>query len=306
MGGGSWAPKDWATYSTTAKTRSVKETFTSTYLHKDLDPKGVVNRESRDSTNHPQSTAIGIFLDVTGSMGNIAKEIAATGLGTIVENIYDKKPVTDPQILVGAVGDSLCDKVPLQVSQFESDMTMVDQIRKIYVEGGGGGNTFESYALPLYFMAMHTDIDCFNKRGEKGFLFTIGDEGPELLVHKRSIAQFIGDEVQADLPLAELLTLVRRKYHYFHLLIEEGSHCRAFPVKTKADWVDQIGQNLILVSDYTKLGEIIVSTIQLIAGTPVEEVIKGWSGDTSIAVAHAVKGMTASGSNSASKGVTRF
>lgn len=291
MGSGSWKPDDWAGYTRTASTRTVKETFTSTSLHKDLDPKGVDKRESRDSQEHPNSHAIAIFLDVTGSMGVIAREIAATGLGTIVEAIYDKKPVSDPQILCGAIGDVNYDSVPLQVSQFESDMTMVEQIRKIYVEGGGGGNRFESYTLPLYFMAQHSSIDCFEKRGKKGYLFTIGDEMPEKGILPADVKKIIGDELPDMLSLDDVLTMVSRQYHVFHLIIEQGSFCKSNLHAVREAWTDALGQRAIFVNDYTKLGEIIVSTIQVNEGEPLEAVTSGWSGDTSIAVAYSVTGL---------------
>ena len=84
--------------------------------------------------------------------------------------------VEHPQILFGAVGDATCDRVPLQVGQFESDNRMDDDLGRILLEGGGGGQMTESYELAMYFMARHTAIDCLDKRGRRGYLFIIGDE----------------------------------------------------------------------------------------------------------------------------------
>ena len=63
---------------------------------------------------------------------------------------------SDPQIMFGAIGDATCDRVPLQVGQFESDNRMDDDLGRIVLEGGGGGQMTESYELAMYFMARHT------------------------------------------------------------------------------------------------------------------------------------------------------
>jgi hypothetical protein len=75
-----------------------------------------------------------------------------------------------------AIGDANCDKAPLQVSQFEADKRIIDQLTQIYLEHSGGGNDFESYNLPWYFAANHTVHDSMEKRGKRGYLFTVGDE----------------------------------------------------------------------------------------------------------------------------------
>ena len=62
----------------------------------------------------------------------------------------------DPQIMFGAIGDATCDRAPLQVGQFESDNRMDDDLGRILLEGGGGGQKTESYELAMYFMARHT------------------------------------------------------------------------------------------------------------------------------------------------------
>ena len=53
---------------------------------------------------------------------------------------------------------------------------MDDDLGRILLEGGGGGQKTESYELALYFMARHTATDCFERRGRRGYLFIIGDE----------------------------------------------------------------------------------------------------------------------------------
>src|SRR5262245_8354805 len=122
MGTARWDPADWATYASSTAGRTTSGIFTSSALHPDLDPKLCKVRESRDSALNPASNAIIVGLDVTGSMGMIADALARRGLGVLVEELLARKPVSDPHIMAMGVGDAWCDRVPLQVTQFEADI----------------------------------------------------------------------------------------------------------------------------------------------------------------------------------------
>src|SRR5439155_8956225 len=127
----------------------------------------VTVRESRDSAEHPDSLAIAVLFDVTGSMGLVPRALQAKLpqlLGLLLRNGY----ATDPQIMFGAIRDATCHRAPLQIGQFESDNRMDDDLGRICIERGGGGQMTESYELALYFMARHTAIDCHDRRGRRG------------------------------------------------------------------------------------------------------------------------------------------
>src|SRR5581483_4857808 len=157
-----------------------EQVFASRHLNQALDPKKVTVRESCDSEANPRSTPIILGLDVTGSMGFIAETIAKDGLPKLMEGIYEQMPVTDPHLMFMGIGDAAAhDEAPLQVSQFEAGaLPLIEQLRELWLEGGGGGNHCESYNLPWHFAAHKTAIDCYTKRGEKGYLITSGDEMP--------------------------------------------------------------------------------------------------------------------------------
>ncbi len=87
MGYSRWNASDWNSYSTSTKTKTTDKIFSSRGMHKDLNPYGVAMRESKDSTLNPQSNAIIVGLDVTGSMGMLADILAKEGLGVLVEEI---------------------------------------------------------------------------------------------------------------------------------------------------------------------------------------------------------------------------
>ena len=308
MGYSSWSHDDWGTYSSTTSSAApgVHSIYKAKSMPPEADPKGVIVRESRDSDINPQSTAISVFLDVTGSMGSLADQIARKGLGVLMEEILARKPVTDPHALFGFIGDVECDQYPLQITQFEPDIKIAEQLEKMMVEGGGGGNQFESYALAWYWAANHTAIDCFEKRGKKGYLFTVGDEPPTPQISAAKIRQFIGDECSENLTGAQMLAMAERMYHVFHIIVEQGSHARHYPNQTSKAWREVLGQRVIPLADVNNLAEVIVSTIEVTEGRDKAEVAASWSGSTAIVVAKAIDALVAAPNGGVGGGVVRF
>lgn len=232
-------------------------------VHNQMDPFGVM-RESRDSAEHPDSLAIGVMFDVTGSMGSVPR-VLQTKLGRLMRVLVEKGYVAHPQVLFGAIGDATCDMVPLQVGQFESGLEMDDDLGKIYLEGGGGGQVFESYELAHYFFALHTSIDCYEKRGRKGYLFTIGDEKPYAVVHREHVLQHIGDRLPANIPTARLLRQLQERYHTFHIIPTNTTHGRSSAVQDC--WRALLGERVLRLEDEAAVCETIALAIGLCEGT---------------------------------------
>ncbi|UNO38763.1 hypothetical protein [Streptomyces sp. MST-110588] len=228
--------------------------------HPSLDPKGLTRRESRDSDEHPTSLAISVIFDVTGSMGSVPR-VLQTKLPELFGLLLSKGYVAHPQILFGAVGDATCDRVPLQLGQFESDNRMDEDLGNILLEGGGGGQMTESYELALYAMARHTSIDCHDKRGRRGYLFLIGDEMPYGKVKAREIRAVFGDPVQEDIPLPAILAELRRSFEVFFILPAGAAHVGDTAVL--GTWRKLLGQNVIELDDLDAVCETIALTIGL-------------------------------------------
>lgn len=293
MGMARWDPADWAAYASSTAGRSTGGIFTKSTLDPAFDPKLCNVRESRDSALNPASNAVIVALDVTGSMGMIADALARRGLGTLVEELLSRKPVTDPHIMVMGIGDAWCDRVPLQVTQFEADIRIARQLEQIYLEHGGGGNDFESYNLPWYFAATRTSIDCMEKRGRKGYLFTVGDERPPPVLLAAHAQRVLGEGPQTDIATPDLLRMVERSYHVFHVVVEEGSYARRNLRNVMAEWAGLLGQRVLRLEDHTKLAEVVVSAIQVNEGADADAVARSWSGSTALAVKRAVGNLTA-------------
>lgn len=274
MGGGSWVDEDYKSreevrektkatafvYNEEVKKKPVEEQK----AHRSMDPKGV-NRESRDSAAHPESVAIGVMLDETGSMLSVPR-IVQKKLGQLMAMILRKGYLAHPQILFGAIGDANSDRASLQVGQFESDINMEDDLGRIFLEGnGGGGNSCESYQNALYFFARHTSIDCFEKRNKKGYLFLIGDEHPYGAVNKLEVERLIGDTLEANISTEDIVAELTKKYIVFYILPQDTSHAREPEIKEH--WGRLLGpENVLSLTDANSVCECIAGAIGLCEG----------------------------------------
>jgi hypothetical protein len=292
MGNTRWSPTDWKSYSSTTKTKTKDELFSSVDLKAHLDPKAINYRESRDSVSNPNSTAIILAFDVTGSMGQISDFFVREGLGNVMREVFTRKSVPDPHILTMAIGDSECDKVPLQVSQFEADLKIASQLTDFFLEGNGGGNDHESYTFAWYFAALHTQLDCFEKRQKKGYLFTIGDEELNPTLYAEKIKQFTSDKPQSDLSANDLFAMVSKRFNVYHVIIEQGNYASRYLKNVQKSWSSVLGQSVLSLSDYTKLSELIISAIEINEGREKESVLNSWDGSTSVTIRNAVKDLT--------------
>ena len=269
MGYGTWTTQSFAKYSTSRgynfdrKSGSIvgdysaQDMFTSRRLDPMLDPKDVV-RECRDSDEHPNSKPVILGLDVTGSMGNGAVKVAKS-LNNIMENLY--KSIDDVQFMIMGIGDLYCDYAPIQASQFESDIRIAEQLDKIYFEGGGGGNGYESYTAAWYFGLNNCDLDCW-KRGKKGVIITIGDEplNPYLGDRLSNVLGDIDKEIPTD--TKKLYELAKQKYNIYHIAIEDCSTCYN---RYKSDIYDSWGEllgNHLYVSTLDGLPTIVADIIK--------------------------------------------
>lgn len=267
MGGGVYSCDSRAVRSATLgyMTASSAEIFRSRSCNNAMNPNGIDVRESLDSKEHPNSLAFILALDVTGSMGSIPHHLVKEGLPEVMAGIM-KQGIKDPQVLFLGIGDHECDEAPLQVGQFESSDELLDKwLTDIFMEGGGGGNAGESYMLAWYFAAKHTTIDCFKKRNQKGFLFTIGDEPTLKELPKTAVKKIMGSAQPEAYTSAELLDAAREKYNVYHFHVRQGSNGRSQGVMD--GWKQLVGPGLVIVDDYKDIPKMIAEIVGKDVGT---------------------------------------
>lgn len=267
MGGGTWTTMS---YNDSMRSRgisdvssltshSVNQFYTSRNLDSALDPKGVKFRECVDSAEHPATIPVILALDVTGSMGSACAAVARQ-LDQIMTKLYED--VSDVEFMVMGIGDMSYDEAPLQVSQFESDVRILDQLGKVYFERGGGGNGWESYTGAWYFGARHTELDCW-KRGKKGIIITLGDEPLNPYLPRIAVNNVTGDTVQGDIETGPLYEEVSEKYDIYHIVItdREASSIH-YKERIKDSWGQYLDGQHLLWADSDKLPEVISDIVK--------------------------------------------
>lgn len=262
MGGGAWTTTAYTNYVSSSRgindvstinTSNFTQFYTARAIDPALDPKGVKVRECRDSEEHPNTIPIILALDVTGSMGSACAAVARQ-LDKIITGLYED--VKDVEFMVMGIGDFAYDNAPLQVSQFESDVRICDQLGKIWFEGHGGGNMFESYTAAWYFALNHTDLDCW-ERDKKGIIITMGDEPLNPYLPGRAFNKVFGYSSQ-DIDTVELYNQVIEKYDIYHIIITdpESSGLR-YLERDKYTWGKLLDGQHLFAKNSNELPEII-------------------------------------------------
>ena len=284
MGNARWSDADYTSYakSTNYRSASRDEVF-SHRIDEKLDPRnvkvgkgdrvGLQLRESIISDANPDPTPIILGLDVTGSMRDVVEQIAKDELPKMMTEIHARSVVSDPHVMFMGLDDVHCQgHGALQVSYFEPDLKIIEQLRKLWLVGNGGGNGSESYDLAWYFAGRYTYLENFEKTGKPGFLFTFGDEPfPVETNSVRELQTIFGPgEYEPTSPLA-CLKMAQHKFQVFHVSIEKGGY-------DLSGWDKHLGNNHLRLParDVSHLAEVVLATMQIAGGADINEVIANY------------------------------
>ena len=283
MGNARWSTDDYVSYSTTTNYRSLSrdKVFEQRTVDEKLDPRnvkvgkgervGLQLRESIISDANPQPTPIILGLDVTGSMRDVVHQIATDELPEIMTEIHARGVVSDPHVMFMGIDDvHVQGHGALQVSYFEPDLKIVEQLRKLWLVGNGGGNSSESYDLAWYFAGRHTYVESFEKQGRPGFLFTIGDEPFPVDTNRADQLETIfGPGEYEDTTPRSCLKMAQRKFQVFHVSIVKGGY-------DLSGWDKHLGNNHIKVPvrSVGHLAEVVLATLAIANGADINDYIE--------------------------------
>lgn len=275
MGGGSWDSKSYSSARSTRRTKGIDDfdySRTADRIHKNLDPKRILGKpygklESRDSKEHPESTAIFVAFDVTGSNINRAR-VAQAKLPNLMDML--QKHLKNPQILIAANDDFRVEPDQcVQISDFESDNRVDEHLRNLMLVGNGGGNSGESYDLLLYAAARLTVLDCMEKRGKKGYLFMYADEPLMEQVRKDQVNHVFGQGLQGNIPIEEIIAEARKLYNVFLVstVRPEWGAEKQYPQLFGKE-------SVIILQDPDMICELIASVVSFNEGAHADTIVK--------------------------------
>lgn len=282
MGGTSWSDDHYSARSATRRSKGIGEFDYSHKVatgvlpkasHVDLDPAKLKagKREVRDSETHPESVPVFIGLDVTGSMSSVPKKMQAK-LPLLLGLLLRKGYLSDPAICISAIGDAKYDAAPLQISQFESGVEIDDEINKLYLEGGGGGNMHESYELALYFLARCVASDNWEKRGKKGYAFIICDEEIAEKVSASEVKKVFGESsvLQDDIQIKDLMKEVLERWELYCIIPNMTSHYDN--PRYSQRWKELLGERVLHLTNPEGISELIASTIGVLEDNDISSI----------------------------------
>jgi len=262
LGGGYFDTNTYTRSSVTRRSAGVsdfqysEENLRRRIIAPELDPARIRTKpfgklESRDNADHPESNPVFVMFDVTGS--NKTRAIEAQKKLPDLMNILtgtDTRPgyLRDPQILIAANDDFHVEgKMAFQVSDYESDNRIDEMIRKILLVGNGGGNNGESYDLGMYCAARKTILDSMEKRNKKGYFFMYADEPLFPVCSRRHIQEIFGDNLEAHIPIADLITELKQLYNVY-VMWPVGGYDEAYQ-----QFVALFGENSVLTLQHPNM-----------------------------------------------------
>jgi hypothetical protein len=252
----------------------------SDVVHENLDCKRIHNKpfgklESRDSIEHLNSTAVIVGLDVTGSNIQRARE-AQRKLPKLMDRLVKYLP--DPQVAIAANDDyhSVGEKA-IQFADFESDNRVDEHLRNVLLTSQGGGNHGESYDLMMWIAANRTIIDCYEKRGKKGYFFMYADEPIFSTTSGQQLNKVLGVNEFSNsfsVPIKQTIAKLKETYDAYVIWPQGGF------TEAHEQFVELFGQDHVVTLQHPNLiVEAICAVVAMKEGQNQTTVVEDLTGD---------------------------
>jgi len=159
-----------------------------------------------------------IVVDETGSMGDWPATIFSKL--PYLENEGKEYLGEDFEICFMAIGDAYCaEKYPLQVRPFAKGLELKTRLTELVIEGGGGGQTTESYELAALFAAEKVEMP----KAIKPIIIFIGDEQPYDTISPDQAEKLLGMKLEKSLSTEAVFKKLADKFSVYIIRKPYGS-----------------------------------------------------------------------------------
>ncbi len=197
-------------------------------------------------------------LDGTGSMGTLPR-ILCDKWPMIAGQIAMQKYLDDVMVSLAIVGDVESDRGPIQTCDFAKIRDLDPWLQKLWIEGRGGGQHFESYEFMAYYYARCYDM----RNAENPMLIFTGDEGFREYLSSQKLREHFGGEHQ-DVTASEIFDELKKKFKGNLFLIHRYYSGYDLDKEIVTQWTRVLGkENVVKLETETAVGDIMLGIIAL-------------------------------------------
>ncbi len=235
-------------------TAYAQEQMSRSKMSSDLLP---MNRRQSSSCKSPFVYAF----DVTGSVQNLPV-IIFDKIPMIAGQIITQRYLDDAQVSLSAIGDITCDGGPLQVCDFAEIKKLDPWLKKIWREGRGGGQHFESYEFIAYYYARLYDME----NATMPMLLFTGDESFRENVSGADLERHFGGQHQ-DVDSFAIFDELKKKFRGNVFLLHRFYDSYGLDNEIFAQWEKALGKGFVVrLPDDTAVADLTLGIIALAAG----------------------------------------
>lgn len=201
-------------------------------------------------------------LDGTGSMGTLPK-VLCDKWPMIAGQIVMQKYLDDAMISLAIVGDVQSDRGPIQIADFAKIRDLDPWLQKLWIEGNGGGQHFESYEFMAYFYARCYDM----QNARTPMLIFTGDESFRENLSAEELKGHFGGQHQ-DVAASTIFSELQEKFKGNVFLVHRYYASYGLDKKIVAQWHNVLDkENVIELESDTAVGDIMLGIIAIASGS---------------------------------------
>lgn len=209
--------------------------------------------------------------DVTGSM-DVLPLLICDKWPMVAGQIVIHEYLNDVRVSLSAIGDIMSDSGPLQVCDFAKIKDLDPQLKKIWLEKGGGGQHFESYEFMAYFYARLYEMQ---NAVLPIFIFT-GDESFREKLSGKDLTRRFGGQ-HNDTNATTVFEELKKKFMGNVFLLHRYYSSYGLDSEIVSQWEGVLGRDhVIRLPEDPAVADLTLGIIALVSG---KRTLKGYEDD---------------------------